>query len=272
MRKIVFAALAAASIVSLSACQQDAADDTAATAAATGIDGTWKADLASAKFEGKPNELLLQNGQFNCKTCTPPYTLAADGQFHALDRPYSDSTSIKVEGDNVVVVTSRKGEQVVSTTRYTISADGKTMTTEFTDATIPNADPVTGTSNLTRVGDAPAGAHPISGSWQIAGYDNLSDAALTITFKTEGDNVAMSMPNGISYTAMVGGPAVAITGDTAGTTATITKEGDTYVETDRRDGTIVSVTRFSIGPDGKMQVVGEDPRDGSKTTWQLARQ
>jgi membrane protein involved in colicin uptake len=91
MRFTIMAALAAASVLGLSGCKQvatggNATENAAAPAAAEAgaIDGTWKADLASVQIEQKPDQLLLQNGQFSCATCTPPLTVAADGAMHAV--------------------------------------------------------------------------------------------------------------------------------------------------------------------------------------------
>jgi hypothetical protein len=268
------AALAAVSLLPLTACKQEStpADTGSTTAtAATGIDGTWKADLASVKVEAKPNELLLQNGQYTCKTCIPSYTVAADGAFHPVKRPYSDMTSVKVDDDHSVTITAKKGDTVVGSTHYTVSPDGKTLTSQFTDSSVPNAKPVTGQSTLTRVGDAPAGAHAVSGQWQVAAYNNMSDEGLVVTFKTEGDMLHLSTPGGVSYDAKIGGPAVPIKGDIGGTMAQVTKSGDSWVETDTRDGKTVSVTTFSLTPDGKLHAVSEDPRDGSKTTYDATR-
>jgi hypothetical protein len=274
MRKtIIAAALAASSLLALAGCKQEAAtSDTgsAMAAAAGGIDGTWKADLATVKVESKPNELLLTGGQYSCKSCIPAYTVAADGAFHPVARPYSDMTSVKVDDDHSITITAKKGDTVVGTTHYTVSADGKTLTTQFTDSSVPGAKPATGQTTQTRVGAAPAGAHAVSGQWQIAGYSNMSDEAVVVTFKTEGDTLHLSTPGGISYDAQAGGPAVPIKGDTGGTMAQVTKNGDAWVETDTRDGKTVSVTTFTV-VDGKLHVVSEDPRDGSKTTYDATR-
>ena len=267
MRKTIAAALAAATLLTLAACKQDAGADAAAT-----IDGTWKADLASVQIESEPNQFLLQDGKFSCSTCTPAYEVAADGEFHPVDRPYSDSMSVKVDDEHNVTVTARKGETVVGTTHYTVSEDGKTLAIDFTDSSVPGATPVTGNLTQNRTADGPAGSHAVSGSWQIAQYNNISDEGLTMTFKVDGDKVSLSTPAGIGYEATVGGPDVPITGDTAGTTAAITRTDDgAYVETDKRDGMDILVITMSVGEDGKLHVVQEDKRDGSKMTYDATR-
>lgn len=272
--KTIAAALAAVSLLSLAACKQEPAagtNETAMAAAATGIDGTWRADLASVKIESKPSEMTLAGGTFECKSCIPPYSVAADGAFHPVARPYSDAMSVKVDDENSVTLSSRKGDKAVGMTKYTVSADGKTLTSDFTDSSVPDAKPVTGHVTMTRVGDGPAGSHKVSGQWQIAQYDNISDEGLTVTFKLDGDTLHMSTPGGLSYDAKVGGPPVPINGDTANTMAAVTKSGDKYVETDTRDGKTISVMTFGVGTDGKLNAVSEDPRDGSKVTYTATR-
>src|SRR4051812_16862828 len=101
MHKVISISLAAASLLALSACRQTpvagneagyaAETNASATATATGIDGTWKADIDSVQFDQKPDELLLQAGQYTCKSCVPSVTVPADGAFHPVNTPYADS-------------------------------------------------------------------------------------------------------------------------------------------------------------------------------------
>jgi hypothetical protein len=281
VRLTIIAALAATSLLTLSACKQATTNDNAASgnaaapaAVAGGIDGTWKADLSSVQLDQKPDQLLLQAGQFSCPTCTPPLTLAADGQLHAVTgRPYADQMSIKVDDDHNVTRTSQKGGRATGETKYSVSNDGKTLTVSFTDSSTPNAKPVTGNYTETRVAAAPAGAHAISGSWKLDKYNNVSDEGLTVTYKVDGDTLHMSSPAGQSYDAKLGGGEVPIKGDVGGTTASVKKVGDnSYEETDKRGGKVVGVATFSVGADGKLTVVSEDKLAGSTMKYTADRQ
>lgn len=273
MRLTRMAALAAASLLALSACKQTTAGENATTsenagapvAAAGSVDGTWKADLSSVQIDQKPDQLLLKDGQFSCPTCTPPLTLAADGAMHAVTgRPYADMMSVKADDDHNVTRTSQKGGKTTGTTKYSVSADGKTLTVNFSDSSVPNAKPVTGNYTETRAADAPAGAHAISGSWKLDKYNNVSDEGLTVTYRTEGDTLHVSTPGGISYDAKLDGTEAPINGDIGGTTASIKKLDDgSYQETDKRGGKVIGVTTFSSGADGKLHVVSEDKLAGS---------
>jgi hypothetical protein len=279
MRFTMMAALAAASVLALSGCKQAAmsgntTENAAAPAAAGAIDGTWKADLASAQIEQKPNQFLLQNGQFSCPTCTPPLTIAADGAMHAVTgRPYADQISVKVDDDHNVTRTAQKAGKTTGETKYSVSADGKTLTISFTDSSVPNAKPVTGSYTETRVADGPAGSHAISGSWKLDKYNNISDEGLTVSFRSDGDMLHMSSPSGTSYDAKLDGSDTPIKGDVGGTTVSVKKLADgSYEETAKRDGKVISVNTFSVGADGKMHAVSEDRLAGSTVRYTANKQ
>ena len=171
MKFLTCTAIAAALVFSTAACQQQespTANEPAATEAAAGdltaLNGTWKTDKASVKFEQKPDDILLQGGTYKCSTCIPPLSVAADGQFHDVaGRAYSDSMSVKVVDDKTVEMKSRKGGRDTFAATLTVSADGNTLTRKFKDSSTPNAPAVEGASSSSRAGPAPAGAHAVGG-------------------------------------------------------------------------------------------------------------
>ena len=225
MNRIMIALASSALLLTITACSKPgdgsaAPNDVAsANAAATGadtVDGTWKADLATVQMDEKPSTYLLKDGTYSCPTCIPAVKVAADGAFHPVKSPYSDSMSVTVVDPKTIKIVRRKGDTITSESTQTVSDDGKSLAFEFKDSSVPNAPPVTGKGSDTRVGPTPAGAHAVSGDWKTAKYDAVSDEGLTFTFKTEGDMVHLSTPSGISYDAKLGGPAVPIKGDTGG--------------------------------------------------------
>ena len=242
-----------------------AAPAEAATGDLSALTGTWKTDKASVKFEQKPDEFALKDGTYNCTTCIPPLTVAADGQFHAVTgRPYADEISVKAADDKTIEIHSKKGGKEVSNVSMTVSADGNTLTRKFHDATVTPAIDGTGTS--TRAGPAAAGAHAASGAWTPDKVGEYSDDALNATYAIEGNKVTWSGV-GQSYTAELGGPAVPVTGDIGGSTVAVTQEGGGLKETFSRDGKVVNETVSTVSADGKsMTWVSLDPRDGSKVT------
>jgi hypothetical protein len=275
----LMAALAAASLFALAGCKQtsvggneaatNGSENAAAPAVAAGsIDGTWVADTDSVQFDQKPDEYLLQGGQYSCKSCDVPYTVAADGAFHPVSLPYADSMAVKVIDDHTVQRTAKKGGRQVGETKMTVSGDGNTLTGSFTDTSVANAPPGKGEFTETRVGPAPTGAHAVSGQWKPAKLANFNAEQLTTTYKLDGDTLHMTSPSGYSYDAKLGGPDVPIKGDISGASASVMKLPDgSYQETDKRAGKVINVTTFTVGSDGKLHVVGEDKMNGSKITY-----
>ena len=274
---------AIALVMTLAACnvqpaaEGNAAAEAGATAAAAAsldaLSGTWKADLASLKFEGKPDEYLLKDGSYTCATCIPPLTVAADGAAHAVaDRPYYDSISVRAVDDKTVEFKRMKGGKEVSSSAQSVSSDGKVLTTRFKDMTTPGQT-IEGTATAQRVGAAPAGAHAISGQWKEDKIADYSEEALNLSFQVAGDIVTMNS-QGQSYTAVLGGPAVAVQGDTGGTMVKVAREGASALrETTVRDGKEIGYSIITPSADGKsISFVYTDNRNGAKTSWTGTKQ
>jgi len=243
--------------------------------AQSAFDGTWKFDIKTAKFPEKPDVILLQDGMYHCKTCVPPIDVKADGQDQKVSgNPYSDTMSIKVVDDRTIEEIDKKNGKTVVTSKTWISADGNTMTSEFTDSSATNADPVTGKGEATRVAKGPAGSHAISGSWRLAKVDTLSDNAMTITYKVSGDSLSMSSPTGQTYTAKLDGTEVPYKGDPGTTSVSVKKvDKNTMEETDKRDGKVTSVSRITVSADGKtMNVKKDDKLRGMSSEISAAKQ
>jgi hypothetical protein len=281
MNKTVTAALAVASMLALAACKETAAPGNeganaagSATAAGAPINGTWKTDISTFKTDRKPDQLMLQGGQFSCTTCIPPLTIAADGKLHPVTgRPYADHISLTVNDDRTVTRVGQKGGHTTSTVKYSVSPDGKTLTISFTDSSTPNTKPVTGSYTETRVAPGPAGAHAISGSWKPAAYNSMSDEALTATFREDNGMLHLSTASGQSYHAKLDGSETPIRGDIGGTTASVRKLGDNvYEETDRRGGKVIDVMTMTVSADGKMTVKDENKQNGAVSSYVAIRQ
>lgn len=239
----------------------------ASTLAQSGFDGTWKMDLKTAKFDSQPQILLVQNGMYECKSCTPPTRIEADGVDHAVEgNPYVDAFNVKVMDDRTIVVAAKKKGQIIGTAKDRVSADGKTMFVDFTRASTGNRAPVTGHSLLTRVASGPAGSHAISGSWQLA-KDNVSESDLITTFKVNRNELTMTSPTGPSYTAKLDGTVAKYHGDPGTTNVSVkTIDANTIEETDLRNGKVISVTRMTLLPGGKkMKIASDDTLHGERS-------
>ena len=138
----------------------------------------------------------------------------------------------------------------------TVSLDGNTATVEWTESCNAQNDVVAGKDILRRVAKGPSGAHAISGSWLISKRLNRSENALVVTLKLEGNTFSFADPTGQSYAAKLDGTETPITGDLGNTMVSVKRiDENTVEETDKRDGKIVEVARFTVSADGKTLTV-----------------
>ncbi len=229
--------------------------------AQSAVDGTWKADLGKVQMPKKPDVILLQNGEYQCKTCVPPVDIKADGQDHAITgQPYIDSMAIQVVDAHTIKETDKKGGKVVATSTTTVSPNGKMAKFEFSDSSNSNGAPVTGSGEMKQVAAGPAGSHAVSGSWVTAKLADLSDNATEVTYKVDGGTLSMSSPAGQSYQARLDGTEAPYKGDPGITSVTVKQAGkNAIVETDKRDGKVIAVLKSTVSADGKsMNVVFDD--------------
>jgi len=227
---------------------------TNAVNAQSGFDGTWKIDMSKVDFSKKPDIFVLQNGMYACKTCVPAYEIKADGSDQAVTgHPYFDSVAIKVVSDHEIQETDKKGSKVVATSTTKVSADGKTATFTFTDASDTNGGPpVTGKGESMLVAKGPAGSHAASGSWQLQKMESLSDNAIVWSYKVAGGALTMTAKTGQTYTAKLDGSEAPMKGDPGVTSVQVKMMGKNVLEeTDKRDGKVISVMTTTLGPDGK---------------------
>lgn len=224
----------------------------AVTLADSPFDGTWKGDLSTATVSAKPEVFLLQDGTYSCKTCTPAVKLTADGNGHPVaGTPYYDTLAVAVLDERTILKTATKGGKTVLTIKFSVSGDGGSATTDFTDATATNGTPVTGKITWKRVASGPPGSHAVSGSWQ-QGPPKISDNGVTSTLKVTGNTLSMTSPTGSSYVAPLDGTEVAYSGDPGVTTVSVRRlDQRSLEETDKRDGKPVMVWRWRFEPDGK---------------------
>ena len=243
--------------------------------AQSAFEGTWKFDLSTAKFPEKPDEFLLKDGMYDCKTCAPAIHVKADGQDQRVTGyPYFDTMSVKVVDGNTIEQVEKKNGKTVANSKTWVSADGNTLAFEFSDSSATNAGPVTGKGSETRVSKGPTGSHAISGSWRMAKMQSLSENAMSVTYKVTGDNLTMTSPTGQSYTAKLDGTDAPYNGDPGTTSVSVKKiDANTLEETDKRDGKVIGVAQMTVSTDGRtMKVVVDDKLHGTQSEFTAAKQ
>jgi hypothetical protein len=244
--------------------------------AQSAFDGTWKISLKDVDWSKKPDVFLLDKGMYSCKTCTPPYTVKADGSDQAVTgHPYFDSIAIKVVSDHEIQETDKKGGKVVGNSTTTISDDGKTAMWSFTDSSNTNGGPpVTGKGESVLVLKGPAGSHAVSGSWRISKMENMSDNGLVFSYKVTGDMITMNAKSGQSYTAKLDGTDAPMNGDPGVTTVSVKKlSSHVLQETDKRDGKAISVMTLTVSPDGRTaRAIAQDKLQNRTTVFDIVKQ
>lgn len=269
MKKMMTALAAVTLVMGVTACNQASDDAATETATASGIAGTWKANVDSAEFENDTTSFLLTDGTFTCESCLPPYSVTADGSWQSVDRPGFDAQKIEVVDDRTVKGSRRMGDKELGTGTFTVSEDGKTLTNNWTN--LEGDVPTEGSTTFTRAKAGPDGAHAMSGDWNVSNIGTMSDAALISTNSLDGDKYT-SRGNDGGFTAVLGGEPVKIDGDNSGTLVAVAATGDnSYRETYTRDGKVVSVVDLAI--DGNtLTGTSTDPRDNSVLRWTATRQ
>jgi hypothetical protein len=221
------------------------------------FDGTWKIDLTESQSPTKGDDYLLQDYRYRCTTCDPPLDIRADGRDQKITgEPCYDTVSLKVVGDWTTVETDKRNGKTVGTSKMTVSSNGNSATVEWTESCNANGDVVSGQLILSRVTKGPRGSHAVSGSWQIVKRLSLSENALVITLKLEGDTFSFADPTGQSFAARLDGTETPFKGDLSHTMASVKRIGANTIEvTNRNDGKVVEVWRFTPSADGKEMTV-----------------
>lgn len=236
-------------------------------AAQSVFDGTWKMDTASAKPSTKPSVVVLKSGVFTCESCTPAYTVKADGAFHPVSgQPGFDAAAISVVDPHTAKMQWRKDGKLIDSETDTVSADGKMLTYVNVDSSATSGKTTKEVGIQTRVGPAPAGAHAASGSWRTTKI--VSSSGDVAVFHSDGAHLDARFPSGIQYAPTFGGGYVPVEGTVHGVTVAVTKQGPrAFVARYRMGGKDRSTITFTVAADGRTATVAShDLLDGSNSS------
>ena len=93
------------------------------------------------------------------------------------------------------------------------------------------------------------------------------------TYKVSNNEVTMTTPTGQSYTAKMNGPDAPMKGDPGITSVSVKTMGNTFEETDKRDGKVVSVFKLTVAADGKTaKATAEDTLQNKTTGFDAVKQ
>jgi hypothetical protein len=230
------------------------------------FDGTWKARVDSMQLQSKPDSFSLRNGIYDCRTCIPAFSVPADGKYHKVaGKDYWNEVAVTVVDDHSIGMSFRKAGKVISTNAATVSADGMAMTTTAHNTNNGGNVPVDSKGSATRVGQPMPGAHLYSGQWQFAPASSVSDAAMTVSLKVDGNHLHQATGLGETLDATIGGAYALNQGDPGKTMTKVERIGPRSLKmTDMRGGKVTSVTTYTVSDDGTT-LIGKfsDTQDGS---------
>ncbi len=219
--------------------------------AQSAFDGTWRPDPQVFPPTRKPDVAELIGGVYRCQTCVPPYQIKADGSDQPVSgNPQYDTVSVKVIDDRTILKIGKRGGRIAFESKSVVSPDGKSKTDDQTIYGVA-ARPIEVTVHLTRVSAGPEGSHLVSGGWRATDLDLTNHAEDTI-FKVVGDTLSMSDRMGRSFSAKLDGTEAPYRGSDEFTSVSLKLiDAHTLEESDKKDGRVVKISRWSIDPDGR---------------------
>lgn len=231
------------------------------------FDGVWKIDPAQSQNSSKPDVYLLQDNRYRCTSCDPPLDITADGQDHKIiGASCYDTVSLKVVDDRTTLETDKRNGKTVGTTKMTVSPDGNSAIIDWTENCNAQGDVVSGKLLFSRVGHGPRGSHVVSGTWQFVKRLNVSENALVVTLKLEGDTFRFADPTGQSFSARLDGTETPYKGGLSHMIVSVRRLGENTVEvTNKNDGKVVEVWRLTPSADGKAMTVFMENRTTGST-------
>jgi hypothetical protein len=242
--------------------------------AAEPFEGTWRIDLGRVELPTKVTRIELNKGMYSCSTCVPAINIKADGTDQKVTGADTfDAMSVKVIDGQNVESTYKKAGRTVEVAKITVSADGNHITERFTEYPENSSKPVTGDITLMRVEKGSAGSHATSGGWRDEKVGAISDNGLTFTYKAVPDGLSMSDQTGESYTAKFDGKDYPVKGDPGSDMVSLKRiDANTFEETFKKNGKVVSVNHFAFAADGKTgNVTGENKVQGTTIKYAIVK-
>jgi hypothetical protein len=231
------------------------------------FDGTWRINPAQSKLDQKPFTIYTSQGWYHCVSCTPSFEVQADGQFHPVSGQSFDTISVTLVDPHTISIVSKKGDKTIEEDTATVSADGKLTTIKTTTYPLNGGAAQNSSMKLKRAGVLPAGVHATSGNWMPLGFTD-TEADLSFTFTSNGDQFSMTDPTGDSYTAKFDGNDYPYKSYGANGVTLKQVDARTIVETDKRDGNVINVQKMTVSSNGKtMTIEAHDPQRNTTSTF-----
>jgi hypothetical protein len=242
--------------------------------AQSAFDGTWHAQQISRS--GGTMVILLQDGVGDCKggmNCTPEIRAKTDG----TDQPISGSlpgmtASARDVSPSWFTIVRKQDGKTTGEANEIVSNDGSTLVITSTNYPTNGSQPVNAGSTWKRIAPGPAGAHKISGTWELI-EAHTSNGSFTATFKSDGDGLDYSNQSA-GWSAKFDGKDYPATGQPGNATVSLKRiDEHSFEETLKRDGKPYAIETRTVSDDGKtMTEVQKDLRIGTTTTYVAYKQ
>src|SRR5205823_6503923 len=126
---------------------------------------------------------LVANGIYKCDSCHPPRTYPADGKMRAIPGDVSViSEGVTIAGPRTIITRIVDHEMTRETT-MTVAPDDQIATYVSLDKWPGRTKRLRTEYVAKRVAPAPAGAHPVSGSWLGLRYMTVPEKYLSVRLK-----------------------------------------------------------------------------------------
>lgn len=239
--------------------------DAGNTAAST-FDGLWVADLKTQMGQAGFDNYLVENGNYKCESCRPPRSYPADGKMRDVSGDGSAVTEAVTIAGPRTIITRIVDHKMMRETRMTVSPHNRTANYTSLDEWPGRAKPLRTEYVAKRIAAAPAGAHPVSGSWLGLRYLVVPEEYRSVRLKeANGQFTRIDFRRG-RYTAEIGGAAAPIQDDGKNIfKATVAAPDDrTRIEVVSLNGKPLVERTYSLSADGRSMVTTvRDPADGS---------
>jgi hypothetical protein len=236
----------------------------APAAARSPFDGRWVAELDTQA--GLATDVyLVTNGTYRCDSCRPPRAYPADGRPHSVAGATDIiSEAVTISGPRTIV-TRIESPTLHRVTTMTVAADDATATYVSDDRRPGVRGPLHSVYLARRAAPAPAGAHPVSGSWQGVRYVSVPEQVRTTELHVDGNRLTYRHPLGYSFSAVFGGGFVPVRGPyRTPVFAAVRRLGARTIEETRRSGDkIVLVRTYTLATDGRsLTIASTEPGAG----------
>src|SRR5262252_8012111 len=234
------------------------------------FDGTWVIDTGKNESlaSEKPRVLSVADGVFR----ENDRQIKADGSDQKVPATgYWDTVSVRIVDDRTVEIISKKAGKVTYTETDTVSAEGNTLTKVMKDIT--EVEAVTFESDFRRIAPTPAGAHAVSGSWQVFKLSRSENSTI-IKYKCTSQGFSAETFLGEKLDVKFDGKLYEMEDDPGHTMVSVKLINPYTVEqTNVRDGKVVFIVTLEVTPDGKaIHATSKMKDDGSVKTWSLHKQ